>query len=410
MHTAFTATPSDASAKIGGLRAASTVAIVVTVAHGVNDGYASFLAPLLPRLMGKLELSVALAAVLATSLSLASSVLQPLMGYFSDRYGNRVFIALGPLLSGIFLSLIGLAPTFAILVGLLILGGLGSAAFHPPGAALAARVAEGKGSGLRLSIFVFGGMMGFAVGPLVAVAVVARAGLEGLWMAMLPGILVAALLLLILPRDRGKGPTVPPPHPARVLAHLRGALGLLFGVSAVSAFVQRLFLAMEPIAVAQQGGSETLGGVILSVYLASQAVGALAGGILSDRVDRRRLLVSLSILALPAHMMAVWLPPGSAMGFVFTGLAGMLNMAILPPVVVWAQEMLPEGTAVGSGIVMGLAWAVGSMGVLGSGLLGDIVGARTSMLFSFPIMLLATLLALHPRLAVASRAAPLSSG
>ncbi len=85
-------------------------------------------------------------------------------------------------------------------------------------------------------------------------------------------------------------------------------------------------------------------------------------------------------------------------------------MAILPPVVVWAQEMLPEGTAVSSGIVMGLAWAVGSIGVLGSGLLGDIVGPRASMLFSFPVMLLATLLALHPRLAVASRATPLSSG
>jgi FSR family fosmidomycin resistance protein-like MFS transporter len=391
------------------MRAASTVAIVVAVAHFVNDGYASLLAPLLPRLMGKLDLSVALAAVLATSLTLASSVLQPLMGYLSDRYGNRLFIVMGPLLSGIFLSLIGLAPTFAILVGLLALGGLGSAVFHPPGASLAARVSEGKGSGMRLSIFVFGGMMGFAVGPLVAVAMVARVGLEGLWMAMFPGILVAALLLVILPRGNGDGPAVPPPNPVRVLAHLRGPLGLLFGISAMSAFVQRLFLAMDPIAVAHQGGSEALGGVILSVYLSGQAVGTLTGGYLSDRVDRRRLLVSLTLLALPAHMMAVWLPPGSAVGFVFTGLAGILNMAILPPVVVWAQEMLPEGKAVSSGIVMGLAWAVGSTGVLGSGLLGDIVGARASMLFSFPIMLLATFLALHPRLAEASRATPASA-
>ena len=87
--------------------------------------------------------------------------------------------------------------------GALALGMRLSAVFHPPGASLAARVSEGKGSGLRLSIFVFGGMMGFAVGPLVAVAMVARVGLEGLWMAMFPGILVAALLLVILPRGRG---------------------------------------------------------------------------------------------------------------------------------------------------------------------------------------------------------------
>ena len=410
MHTPFTSTGPTTSEKLGGLKAASTVAIVVAVAHGVNDGYASLLAPLLPRLMDKLGLSVALAAILATSLTLASSLLQPLMGYISDRYGSRVFIVLGPLLSGVFLSLIGLAPTFLILVGLLLMGGLGSAVFHPPGASLAARVSEGKGSGLRLSVFVFGGMMGFAVGPLVAVAMVAWVGLEGLWMAMFPGILVAALLLLILPRGRRDAPTIPPPHPARVLERLRGPLGLLFGISAVSAFTQRSFLTLDPLAVAQQGGSEALGGVILSVYLASQGAGTLVGGLLTDRMDRRRLLVSLTLLALPAHMVAVWLAPGVAMGVVFIALAGLLNMAILPPVVVWAQEMNPEGTAVSSGIVMGLAWAVGSIGVLGSGVLGDMVGARIALLFSFPVMLLATFLALHPRLAAASRATPISSG
>ncbi len=161
------------------------------MAHGVNDAYASFLSPLLPRIMDKLGLSIALAATLAMSLSLAASVLQPLMGYLSDRYGRRIFVVLGPLLSATFLSLMGVPSSFWILVLFLLLGGLGSAVFHPPGASMAARISEGKGSGLRMSVFSLGGSLGWAIGPLVAVGLVGWIGLEKLWVAMFPGILVA---------------------------------------------------------------------------------------------------------------------------------------------------------------------------------------------------------------------------
>lgn len=376
------------------------MAAFVAVAHWTNDCYASFLSPLLPRLMGKLGLSIALAATLATALSLASSVLQPFLGYLADRYGRKPFVALGPLLSGVFLSLIGLAPSFIVLITLLVLGGLGSAAFHPPGASMAARVEEGKGSGLRLSIFTFSGTLGYAVGPLVAVGLVAKMGLEGMWIAMFPGIAVAALLFWVLPSARAEGPPRPPPSPGLVIRRLRGPLGSIFAISAISAFVQRVFITMDPIVVAEQGGSEALGGVILSVYLTCQAIGTLAGGVLADRMDRRALLIGLTALALPAHLVAVWMAPGSVPGLVSTGLAGFLNLAMLPPIVVWAQEMLPEGAAVSSGIVMGLAWAVGSVGVLASGVLGDLVGAQGALLLSLPVLLLGTLFASDPRLRV----------
>ena len=79
-------------------------------------------------------------------------------------------------------------------------------------------------------------------------------------------------------------------------------------------------------------------------------------------------------------------------------MAGFFNMAMLPTIVVMAQEILPEGTGVGSGIVMGLAWALGSVGVLGTGILGDLVGPRSAALLSVPVLLIGTLLALHPSL------------
>ena len=139
----------------GRSRSVLTITILVALAHAVNDMYAVFLAPLLPRLMTKLDLTIALAAALAMTLSLAASLLQPLMGYLADRLGRRFFVAAGPLLSGLFLSLIGWAPSFGVLVAILVLGGLGSAAFHPPGASYVARVGAGRGSGVRMSVFSF---------------------------------------------------------------------------------------------------------------------------------------------------------------------------------------------------------------------------------------------------------------
>ncbi|MFC1661410.1 MFS transporter [Gemmatimonadota bacterium] len=377
---------------------ATHLAGIVALAHGLNDGYASFLAPLLPRIMDKLGLSIALAATLAMTLSLAASLLQPLMGYLADRYGRRIFVVLGPLLSGIFLSLIGVAWSFWILIGLLLLGGLGSAAFHPPGASMAARISEGKGSGLRLSIFSMGGSLGYAAGPLIAVALVAWRGLGGLWVAMFPGILVALVLYRVLPQGHADRSATLPPSPPSLLRLLRGPLGLLFGISAVGAFCQRVFLTMEPIVVARAGGSEAVGAVALSIYLGGQALGTLAGGYLSDRMDRSHLLAMLTLMAFPAHLLAVALPPGQTLALVMAGASGFLGMAMVPSIVVKAQELLPEGAAVSSGIVMGLAWAAGSLGVLGTGALGDWMGPQVAAMVSMPALLLGTLFALHPSL------------
>ena len=370
----------------------------MALAHGVNDAYAAFLSPLLPRIMDRMGLSIALAATLAMTLSLAASLLQPLMGYLSDRFGRRVFVVLGPLLSAVFLSLVGVPSTFWVLVVFLLLGGLGSALFHPPGASMAARIGEGKGSGLRMSIFSLGGSLGWAVGPLVAVGLVGWFGLERLWLAMFPGVLLAALLWKALPPDRPPSDARLPPSPGTLLRRLPPTLWFLFGISVVGAFAQRVFLTIQPIVVAEAGGLEGLGALSLSVYLGAQAVGTLAGGYLSDRIDRGRLLATLTFAAFPAHFLAVSLVPGSVEALLMAAAAGFLGMAMMPAIVVKAQELLPDEAAAISGIVMGLAWAVGSLGVLGTGAVGDWLGPREAAMVSMPLLLLGTLLALHPRL------------
>lgn len=374
------------------------IAATVAVAHGLNDLYSAFLHPLLPRIMDKLGLNIALAATLAMTLSLAASLVQPVMGHLADRFGRRVFVVAGPVLSAVFMSLIGVAPTFAVLMVCLALGGLGSAAFHPPAASMATTGGGGKSTGARLSIFSFGGSLGYAIGPLVAVILARSTGLERMWVAMLPMLLLAPVIFFVLPpgsadRERRSRSAAP-----SVFVLLRGPLGLIFGVSAVGAFIQRVFLTMEPIMIARNGGSETAGAAMLSVYLGAQALGSITGGFLADRVERRKLLLWLALLSFPAHTLAMWLPAGAPITFGVAAIAGLLNMALLPPIVLMAQELMPSGAALSSGIVMGLAWATGSIAMLGVGVIADHIGPQSAALLAMPLMLLgAAFAALLPK-------------
>ena len=129
------------------------------------------------------------------------------------------------------------------------------------------------------------------------------------------------------------------------------------------------------------------------MYLGGQAFGSLLGGTLADRVDRRMLLVGITALSFPAHTLAFWFAPGTAPAFASAAFAGVLNMALLPPLVLTAQELLPGRAALGSSVAMGIAWATASIMVLGTGVLGDLLGARGGALASVPVVLIGTLLA-----------------
>ena len=137
----------------------------------------------------------------------------------------------------------------------------------------------------------------------MVVGLVAVVGLGGMWVAMIPAIAVCGLLLKILPADRPHPGAAPPPL-MELLRSLRGPLGVIFVISALSGGLQRLFLTLSPIISFQDGVSEATGALVLSVYLAGQAIGTLLGGVLTDRMDRVYLLAGLTALALPAHLFA----------------------------------------------------------------------------------------------------------
>ncbi|HET6638282.1 MAG TPA: MFS transporter [Gemmatimonadota bacterium] len=374
------------------------IAIAVSALHSLNDAYTSFLPPLLPRIMGKLDLSITLAAGLMTALALGSSLAQPLMGRLADRRGRRALVVLGPMATGTFLSMMGLAPGFWTLVLLLALGGLGSAAFHPPGASLAARVGQGGRSGMRHAIFSFCGATGHALGPVAVVWLISRVGFDGMWIAMLPVLVLGAALWFVLPPGSSDRILEPPPSMRELGRILRGPLGLVFGISCTTAFLNSVFLTFQPIVMAAEGASEVRGAVVISVYLAGQAMGTLLGGYLTDRMERPRLLAILTAIAFPLFVATFLLPGGSALSFAAVALAGACNMAVLPPIVIMAIELSPSFVSTSSGIVMGLAWATAALAVIPAGIVGDMLGPQAAAIVLTPAVLIGTWFASRPKL------------
>lgn len=347
--------------------------LLVSFGHFTIDSYSSFFSPLLPLLVAKLDLSLTLVGSLVALAAVASSFAQPLFGWLSDRVRRPWFVAFGPLLAAAFLSAIGLAPTYAALVTLLMVGGIGVAAFHPQAAVLAGDA--GPRRGLAMSVFVTAGTLGFALGPLFAVSVVGLVGLERTWMAALPGLVVAALMLAWFARV--------PPRPreaAPALAELKPVLkplALLYLVVVARSAASYGFMTFLPLHLHERGYPVAAGGWLLTAYLALGALGGFVGGFIADRWGGRRVVIASFIGATPLYFGFLVLP--DAPGLVSLILGSFVLQGSLPVNVVLGQELSPRHSSTISSLLMGAAWGVGALLIGPIGALADRFGLAAAL-------------------------------
>src|SRR5437870_2266032 len=167
-------------------------------AHFLVDGYGNIYAPLLPLLIPKLQLSLAAAGVLQMCFQIAASVSQLGFGHLADRWRPRVLLVAGPLLSVTVLSLVGLSGSAWTLGAILVIGGLGGAAFHPPAAALVHRLSRER-QAFGMAVHITGGSFGFALGPVVFAPIAQWLGLGWTPIFMVPGLLALATWLHRVP-------------------------------------------------------------------------------------------------------------------------------------------------------------------------------------------------------------------
>jgi FSR family fosmidomycin resistance protein-like MFS transporter len=346
----------------------------VASTHVVVDAYTNIYAPMLPLLIPHLNLSLATAGTLAMCFQLANSVSQLGFGALADRWRPQILVIVGPLVAVIVLSLIGLANTPFALGVILVLGGLGGAAFHPPAAALVYRLADHR-KGLAMSAHLSGGSLGFAFAPVLFAPFIASIGLRYSPLIMIPGLLALSWTLRQVPPME-----LPAKHERSTWTTLKPSavpLTLLYFTIVLRTATTYGFMTFTPTLLTRQGYSIAEASSAVSLYLFTSGIGGFLGGPLADRLGARRVIVWTLIAAVPFMALAPHLPP---LGFTaMLAIGGLLLQSTLPISVTFAQSFVKGGAATVSSLMMGFAWGMGSLTVPLVGMGADRYGIQPTL-------------------------------
>lgn len=351
----------------------------LSAGHLFTDMNQGAVAALLPFLISDRGLSLAAAGALLTAATLSSSIVQPLFGLFSDNRPLPALVPLGLLFAGAGIALVGVAPTYPLILLSVVLSGIGVAAFHPEAARFANYV-SGSRRARGMSFFSVGGNAGFALGPILTTPLVLWFGLPGTLFLALPAAIMAAVLFFEMPRMTGFKPAVsgngteePTAEPERW-----GPFALMIAVVTVRSFVYFGLVAFVATYYSNiLGTSPTLGNTALAVMLAAGAAGTLTMGPLADRFGRK-VVLGASMLLLPFLIFGFTLA-GPLSGMVLLALIGAATIGTFGVTVVMGQEYLSGRIGLAAGITMGFSIGLGGIGAPVLGFLADQSGLTTTM-------------------------------
>jgi FSR family fosmidomycin resistance protein-like MFS transporter len=341
------------------IRASFLGLILFSLGHFFIDLYSAALGTFQPLLGPKLGLSLTRAGILGGLLVFSASVMQPVYGYLSDRFHTRLFSALAPAVAGIFISALGLAPTFGWLVALVLLGGCGVASFHPQASARATHGLAGN-RGHWMAIFISAGTLGLAAGPIYFSAFVTWLGLQRTYWAALPAVIITILLLALLPEHVRPAPHLRKHFDWQPLRAVWKPLTVLYFLVFIRSTVQVVFGQFLPLYLNRERGfAFTNAAYSLTLYLAAGAIGGFLGGRMADRFGGRRVILISMAGCLPfAALFFLTSGVASMIGLAFTGL---ILLFTIPVNVVMAQELVPAQAGTVSALMMGFAWGMAGL-------------------------------------------------
>jgi FSR family fosmidomycin resistance protein-like MFS transporter len=385
--------------------------LMLTGSHFLVDTVACIVMPLWPSLERSLELPPGGILWIVVLWTMSTSITQLAFGFLGDRFHGRWLIWAGPAVSVVCMSSIGLVETPWALALLLVVGGLGTAAFHPEAAAAAGACAPHHRS-RAMSIFAIGGYLGQAAGPYYGGVVTHRLGFTGLTWTLtwgLAGIALVAWGVRMLP-----GPSPTAARVPAVRGQFRGkkrTLGLLLAIATTRVIAASgVPLALAFVLAARQATSEQIG-LVQSVLLIGIGAGNLVCALwVGPRAERPvmwalPLCVAPLVAALPfLDGMAQWTA---------VGLTGLLLGAALPVTISYGQQLLPDGQRVASSITMGVSWGLAGGLVAAILKLAEYVGRADAVFWVFAASLvISTVLCywlppIGPRAGAAARSASL---
>ncbi|MDZ4312237.1 MAG: MFS transporter [Cypionkella sp.] len=355
------------------------IILAVTLGHLLNDLMQSLIPAAYPLLKDNLALSFAQIGLITLVFQGTASILQPLIGLYTDKRPLPYALAAGMASTGIGLILLAHAQTFGAVLGSVAMIGLGSSIFHPEASRIA-RLAAGMRPGFAQSLFQVGGNAGSALGPLAAAFVVMERGQVSIeWFA---GVAMLGMVLLWLVgrwytavgagralarRSRARSAVAVPKATVQLGMFILIVLmtsKFLYSVS-LSNYYTFYLIERFDLTVGQSQ-------ICLFIFLAAVAAGTIIGGPIGDKIGRRKVILWSILGILPLTLAMPWLPLVPTV--VVAALAGLMLASAFPAMVVYAQDLMPQSTGMVAGLLFGLAFGIAAFGAAGLGVLADAWG------------------------------------
>ena len=363
-------------------RTTFSILAAISFCHLLNDMMQSLLPALYPMLKSSYALSFGQIGLLTFTYQITASLLQPLIGLYTDRSPRPYSLAIGMGFTLVGLLLLAFAGSFYLLLVAASLVGTGSSVFHPESSRVA-RMASGGRHGLAQSVFQVGGNVGSAIGPLVAAFIVLPRGQSSVAWFCATALLGMFVLFNVghwykehgLARLKPRGAGVAPqevPERKKVILAIGVLLALIFSkyfyLASLSSYYT--FYLMSRFNVSIQTAQ-----MFLFIFLAAVAFGTIVGGPLGDRIGRKYVIWGSILGVLPftlllPHANLVWTA-------VLSVPIGMILASAFPAIVVYAQELMPGKTGTVAGLFFGFAFGMGGVGAAVLGWLADMYSITT---------------------------------
>jgi len=352
--------------------------ITLSIAHLMHDTYSAFLAPLLPLLIIKLNMSLSIISFLDI-IRRIPSLLNPLIGLLSERAGVKYFVILTPAVTAVSMSLIGLSNSVLMLFLLLFTSGLSAAFFHVPSPVIV-KEAAGDRVGTGMSYYMVGGELARTLGPLLVTGAVSWWCLEETY-KLIPLGLVCSLVLLFklknLDVHREKKRREKKGNPRELLREHGALLATIGGFTLFQTGMKSSLTLFLPVYLTNQGASLWLAGISLSVLQFFGVLGAFLSGNISDRIGRRTTLLiasSGSIIAMALFILT--------QNTILLAVLGFFILSTTPVLMASVQDTNSSMPAFMNSMYMTVNFGVSSIIVFCVGFLGDRIGLEKTYMVS----------------------------
>ena len=345
--------------------------------HATVDISSGFVNPIMPFLAENLGITLAVSTFIISLSHVCSSLMQPVFGYLSDIWKRRFFVFFGMLLSSIFLPLLGMADNVYFLTFCLIVGSVGNGFFHPQATSFINIYSSPKDLTKNMSIFLALGTLGFSLGPVISSFFIEHFSPQTLSFTSILGLIVAALILINIPRISDKvdfKKTVNFFVALKEIFTCKSMVILIF-FSALKSLATQANSILLPFLWKDLGYNPMTIGMLLFCFLIIGALGTIASGKLEKIIGTKQVIVLSFCAILPLTLLFAFTyktyPVISMLSFIGIGFFAVLSVPIN---MVLAHQVMPQYKSLISGFIGGFSWGIVGLSMSLCGLLAENFG------------------------------------